>query len=241
LIKVSYEYYRIVVEILLRFYNLKRFKKTRGLSMFKKWGNNMESVDDNSNAKTEDFKKDFAKDVTYKITDEKISNKKNTILKGCKLTGDITIDCDLELNGDVKGNITSEKKSNIVIKGTCNGNIETKEGSVDIKGEMKRGNITAGGNVTISGKYRGGDVKANGKIVVNGEFNGKLEGNDIEIGPNARGKGELLFRESISIAKGAKVEVQIKQVQRELSITKITHEKEATNIKPLLNDVIGVK
>lgn len=203
--------------------------------MFKRWGNNMESVEEDNNVKTENFENSFVKDDTYKITDEKISNKKNTILKGCKLTGDITIDCDLELNGDVKGNITSEKKSNIVIKGTCNGNIETKEGNVDIKGEMKRGNITAGGNVTISGKYRGGDVKANGKIIVNGEFNGKLEGNDIEIGPNARGKGELLFRESISIAKGAKVEVQIKQVQQELNVTKITHEKEAVNFKPLLN------
>ena len=209
--------------------------------MFKKWGNNLESVDEDSNAKTEDFEKDFPKDDTYKITDEKNSNKKNTILKGCKLTGDINIDCDLELNGDVKGNITSEKKSNIVIKGICNGNIETKEGSVDIKGEMKRGNITAGNNVTISGKFKGGDVKANGKIIVNGEFNGKLEGNDIEVGPNARGKGELLFKESISIAKGAKVEVQIRQAQQELNVTKITHEKKAADIKPLLNEMIGVK
>lgn len=209
--------------------------------MFKKWGSNMESIEEDSAVKTENFENDFVKNDAYKVPDEKISNKKNTILKGCKLTGDINIDCDLELNGDVKGNITSEKNSNIVIKGTCNGNIETKEGSVDIKGEMKRGNITAGGNVTISGKYRGGDVKANGKIIVNGDFNGKLEGNDIEIGPNAKGKGELLFKESISIAKGAKVEVQIKQVQQELTVTKSTHEKEPVNIKPLLNEMIGVK
>jgi cytoskeletal protein CcmA (bactofilin family) len=209
--------------------------------MFKKWGNNTESIATDSNIEIENVEKDFVPDNIPKVNNEKISNEKNTILKGCKLTGDIKIDCDLELNGDVKGNITSEKKSNIVIKGTCNGNIETKEGNVDIKGEMKRGNITAGGNVTISGKYRGGDVKANGKIIVNGEFNGKLEGNDIEIGPNARGKGELLFRESISIAKGAKVEVQIKQVQPELNVTKITHEKETVNIKPLLNGAIGAK
>ena len=49
------------------------------------------------------------------------------------------------------------------------------------------------------------------------------------------------FKESISIAKGAKVEVQIKQVQKELNLTKSTHEKEAVNIKPRRNEMIGAK
>lgn len=87
--------------------------------MLKRWGTD-------NNVKIENYEKDFAKDI-----DKQMSNVKNTILKGSKLIGDINITCDLELSGDVKGNITSEKNSNIVIKGTCNGNIETKEGNVN--------------------------------------------------------------------------------------------------------------
>ena len=61
--------------------------------------------------------------------------KANSIVKGSKLTGDIIISYDLELDGEVEGNITSEQKSNIIIKGTCSGNISTREGNVDIEGK----------------------------------------------------------------------------------------------------------
>jgi len=144
----------------------------------------------------------------------------NKILKGSKLIGDINVTCDLELSGDVEGNITSMQKSNILIKGICKGNIETKEGSVDIEGELRGGNITAGKDVKISGKFNGGEVKAAGKIFVDGEFNGKLEGNDIEIGANSSGKGEIFYKEYISISRGAKVDVQISQSKEALKEVK---------------------
>ncbi len=209
--------------------------------MFKKWGEEKESVDKDSIFEIENIEKEFAKDDSYKNIDKKNSNGKNTILKGCKLTGDIKIDCDLELNGEVHGNIISEKKSNIVIKGICKGNIETKEGSVEIKGEMQKGNITAGRNVTISGKYKGGEIKAKGKILIHSDFNGKLEGNEIEIGPKARVKGELIFKDTISITKGAEVEGLISKTQEELSMIKSAHEKNAVKIKPFVKKLSEVK
>ena len=144
----------------------------------------------------------------------------NKILKGSKLTGDINVTCDLEVSGDVDGNITSTQESNILIKGVCKGNIETKEGSVDIEGELHGGNITAGKDVKISGKFNGGEVKAEGKIFVDGEFKGKLAGNDVEIGANASGKGEIFYKEYISISRGAKVNVQISQTKEALKEVK---------------------
>ncbi|HDZ62178.1 MAG TPA: polymer-forming cytoskeletal protein [Nitrospirae bacterium] len=144
----------------------------------------------------------------------------NTILKGSKLAGDINISCDLELSGEVEGNITSDKNSNIVIKGSCKGNIRTKEGNVNIEGSLSDGDIISGGDVKISGKFNGGKVEAKGKIFVNGEFSGKLESNEIEIGPGAKGKGELVYREFISISKGAKVDIQISQAQEDSKFVK---------------------
>lgn len=130
----------------------------------------------------------------------------NQILKGSRLTGDVHIDCDLELSGEVEGNITSDTGSNVVIKGLCKGDITTKEGSVQIDGELRGGDISAGSDVTITGKFGGGKVSAKGKIMIDGEFNGVLEANEIELGPRAQGAGRLLYCESLSIARGAKVE-----------------------------------
>jgi cytoskeletal protein CcmA (bactofilin family) len=149
---------------------------------------------------------------------------------GSKLTGDITIAYDLELDGDVEGSITSEQKSNVVIKGNCKGNITTKEGNVDIEGQMSNGDIIAGGNVKITGKFTGGKIDAKGKITVNGEFHGKLEGNDVEIGPNARGKGELAYKESVSIARGAKIEAQISRVNGVQKDTKKPSDMKVVNL-----------
>ena len=67
----------------------------------------------------------------------------------------------------------------------------------------------AGGDIKITGKFNGGKLEAKGKIYVDGEFSGKLESNEIEIGPDARGKGEIFYKEYISIAKGAKIEANI--------------------------------
>lgn len=205
--------------------------------MFNKWGAGEMNVKTDDNGKKEPVDnvstRETVKESAAKPVDTKISNSKNTILKGSKLTGDINVTCDLELSGDVEGNITSTQKSNIVIKGTCKGNIEAREGNVDIEGELKGGNITAGNDVKITGKFNSGEIKAKGKIYVNGEFNGKLEGNEVEIGSNAHGKGEILYKEYISIAKGARVEAQISRMQEELKVVRsVPENKPAEEIKP---------
>lgn len=205
--------------------------------MFKKWGVDEEEIKTDGNGKNGGHNQEpapgISENINTKPAEKNIikSNNVNTILKGSKLIGDINVTCDMKLSGDVEGNITSEQNSNIIIQGTCKGNIVTKEGSVDIEGELSGGNITSGGNVRLVGKFNGGEATAKGRIYVNGEFNGKLEGNEIEIGPNASGKGELLYREYISIAKGAKIEAQISRVQQELQIVKNEPEKKAMDIK----------
>jgi cytoskeletal protein CcmA (bactofilin family) len=206
--------------------------------MFKKWGVDTDEIKTDGNGKNGGHHQEPAPGTSENIYTKPAernsmkSNNINTILKGSKLIGDINVTCDMKLSGDVEGNITSEKNSNIIIQGTCKGNIVTGEGSVDIEGELSGGNITSGGNVRLVGKFNGGDVTAKGKVYVNGEFNGKLEGSEIEIGPNACGKGEFLYREFISIAKGAKIEAQISRVQQELQIIKNTPEKRGVDIKP---------
>ena len=183
---------------------------------------------------------DVPKDVPVRPSGTAVKNSGvNKILKGSKLTGDINVICDLELSGDVEGNITSVQKSNILIKGVCKGNIETKEGSVEIEGELRGGNITAGKDVKISGKFNGGEVKAGGKIFVDGEFNGKLEGNDIEIGANSRGKGEIFYKEYISISRGAKVDVQISQTKEALKEIKTPPKTKAADTTPVKQSVEG--
>ena len=194
----------------------------------------------NKEQEKNELTEDVPKDVPVRPSGTAVrSSSVNKILKGSKLIGDINVTCDLELSGDVEGNITSMQNSNILIKGACNGNIETKEGSVDIEGELSGGNITAGKDVNISGKFNGGEVKAEGKIFVDGEFNGKLEGRDVEIGANACGKGEIFYKEFISISRGAKVEVQISQTKEALREVRILSKAEAMEKRPVNQIVEG--
>ena len=184
--------------------------------MFNKWVPDEKDIKTDGNGKKAKNKKDITKNTTNEMNAESmdagISNSKvNTILKGSKLTGDINVTCDVELSGDIEGNIKAVQNSKIVIKGTCNGMVEAREGSVYIEGELKGGNIIAGNNVNISGKFSGGEIKAK-KIYINGEFSGKLEGDEIEIGPGAQGNGEIRYKEYISISKGAQVEAQISRL-----------------------------
>lgn len=184
--------------------------------MFQKWVPEEKDIKTDGNGKKENNEKDITKnalkEMKAKNMDAGISKTKvNTILKGSKLTGDINVTCDVELSGDIEGNITSVQDSNIVIKGSCKGMIEAREGSVYIEGELKGGNIVAGDSVNISGKFSGGEIKAK-KIYVNGEFSGKLEGDEIDIGPSAQGKGEILYKEYISISKGAQIEAQVSRL-----------------------------
>ncbi|KPK02211.1 MAG: hypothetical protein AMK71_03085 [Nitrospira bacterium SG8_35_4] len=203
--------------------------------MFKKWTQNDE--DSTASNSHEIHTEKRMTPAVPAMPVRNVSHQSNTLLKGSKLIGDINVTCDLELSGEIQGNITSEKNSNIVIGGICRGNIETKEGSVEIDGELRGGNITAGNNVVIAGKFAGGEIKAKGKIQINGEFDGKLEADEIEIGPDSRGKGELVYRESISIAKGAKIEAQISQGQKELKLVKSTQEKKPKEAKPVVQEI----
>ena len=199
---------------------------------FKTTGNSEKKTEQNETAS------DISKDVPIIPSGSAVTNSSvNKILKGSKLLGDINVTCDLELSGDVEGNITSMQGSNILIKGVCKGNIETKEGSVDIEGELSNGNITAGKDVKITGKFNGGEVQAVGKIFIDGEFNGKLEGNEIEIGQNSVGKGEIIYKEYISISKGAKVDVQISQKKEALREVKIPTKATLEDKKPARKSV----
>jgi cytoskeletal protein CcmA (bactofilin family) len=130
----------------------------------------------------------------------------NTICKGSKVTGNMLISQDLQMNGDLEGDIIAENNASIFIQGTCKGNIDAKGGSVEIEGEMSGGNISAGGYVKVTGKFLGGKIKAKDKIHINGEFTGSLESNEVELGASARGKGEILYKETLCIQQGAKME-----------------------------------
>ena len=205
-----------------------------------KWNSDSESTVVNGNGdktvKTDNTAgvavREKAENIAPVIKPAAAPKRTNTILKGSKLTGDINITSDLELSGDVEGNIRSLQDSNIVLKGNCKGNIETKEGSVNIEGSLEGGNIIAGKEVRIIGKFSGGEIKAKNKIYIDGEFEGRLESNEIEIGSNASGKGELHYKDFISIAKGAKVNVQIGQLQSELKAGDKTRVEETSLPSP---------
>jgi cytoskeletal protein CcmA (bactofilin family) len=139
----------------------------------------------------------------------------NAINKGSKLTGNLVVTQNLEVTGDVEGDITSEENSNICIRGNCKGNISTKGGSVEIEGHMSGGDIIAGGYVKVTGKFHGGKIQARERININGEFSGTLESDEIEVGADAMGTGEILYRKSLSIQKGAKIEGSITRMEAE--------------------------
>jgi cytoskeletal protein CcmA (bactofilin family) len=205
--------------------------------MLKKWG---KDKDDNNNSLKKDPPKDISKQTENINAEEHTPERKvNNILRGSKVTGDINVTCDLVLSGDVEGNIRAKEDSNIVIKGSCKGNIETK-GNVDIRGELQSGNITTEGNVSISGKFTGGEVKAGGKIYVNCEFTGRLEANEIEIGAHANIRGELFYKEFITVSRGAKVEVHLCRNQEESKGENKTPEKKVVEMKPPVKELSGV-
>jgi len=90
--------------------------------MFKKWGTDLENINAESINNEEQIVSEIKeKPVVTSTVDNMESNSVNTILRGSKLTGNINVTCDLELSGDVEGNITSEQDSSIVIKGSCRG------------------------------------------------------------------------------------------------------------------------
>lgn len=208
--------------------------------MFKKRVSEENNI--HANSLERDPRKDTGNTKESFTSDETTAGRKvNNILKGSRVTGDINVTCDLILSGDVKGNIIAREDANIVIKGSCKGNIETRRGNVDIRGELQSGNITTEGNVSISGKFTGGEVKAGGKIYVNCDFTGRLEGSDIEIGSHAHIKGEIFYKEFITISRGARVEVHLCRLQEETKKETKSPEKKVADMKQPVQELIGVK
>ena len=146
---------------------------------------------------------------------EKTEQGTNIICKGSKVSGNMVVSQDVQVNGDLEGNITAENNASIFIKGTCKGNIDAKGGNVEIEGELSGGNISAGGYVKVAGKFLGGKIQAKDRVHINGEFTGSLESNEVELGPTARGKIEIVYKESLCIQKGAKVEGKISRTEGE--------------------------
>jgi cytoskeletal protein CcmA (bactofilin family) len=207
--------------------------------MLKKWAKD-------NNGSTDSFEKESPEDISkqteiMKSAEHTHERKVNTILRGSKVTGDINVSGDLVLNGDVEGNITAREDSNILIKGSCKGNIKTGRGNVDVRGELQGGNISTEGNVSISGKFTGGEVKAGGKIYVNCEFTGRLEANEIEIGAHAHIKGKLFYKEFITVSRGAKVEVHLCKMLEEKKEGYKTPEKKVVDLKPPVQELSGMK
>ncbi|MCG6537973.1 MAG: polymer-forming cytoskeletal protein, partial [Syntrophales bacterium LBB04] len=102
--------------------------------------------------------------------------------------------------------------------------------------ERGGGDIVAGGYVKIGGKFNGGKIQAKERIHINGEFTGSLESNEIEVGANARGKGEIFYKEALSIVKGAKVEGKISRTastETNRTLAEVAAMTKKEEIKPL--------
>lgn len=163
----------------------------------------------------------FSGEIEGNITSKQDSN---IVINGICRGSVETVEGNVDINGELQnGNIAAGRNVSILGKFT-NGRVEKNpemgEENIDTSGECHGGNITAGRNISILGEFSGGEVKSNGKVYVNGEFNGKLECNEIDIGPNARGKGELFYKEQISISRGAQIEAKITRTRKELMIIK---------------------
>jgi cytoskeletal protein CcmA (bactofilin family) len=187
--------------------------------MLSKW---TKDKDVNTGSLKKESPKDISEHTVNMKADENTDKRKtNNIIKGSKVTGDISVSCDLVVSGNVVGNITALEDSNVVIKGSCKGNIETRRGD--------------------AGKFTGGEVKAGGKIYVNCEFTGRLEGNEIEIGAHAHIRGELFYKEFITISRGAKVEVHLSRIEKESKGENKTPKNKVVEMKPPVKELSGVK
>ena len=142
-------------------------------------------------------------------TMKKSNRPTNTVLKGSRITGDIKVNCDVDVSGEVLGNITSDGDAHIHIQGLCKGTVQTAEGDIIVSGDLQDGNIISGGNVTVTGSFKGGEMRAKEKLYIDGTFEGRLQANDIEVGPRTQGKGELVYGEFISIARGARIDANV--------------------------------
>jgi cytoskeletal protein CcmA (bactofilin family) len=95
----------------------------------------------------------------------------NVIGEGTRISGDISSNGDLRIDGTVEGNLLTSGKCVLGITGVIKGNIDAK--NADISGQV-RGDITIQNLLLVksSGKVHG-DIKTSKIVVENGgEFNG---------------------------------------------------------------------
>ncbi len=95
----------------------------------------------------------------------------NVIGEGTKITGDLSSNGDLRIDGSVEGNIITQSKCVLGASGQITGNIDAK--NCDISGKVS-GNVKVSDLLLIkrSGKIQG-DIRTAKMVVENGgEFNG---------------------------------------------------------------------
>jgi len=130
----------------------------------------------------------------------------NQLMEGSKVTGDLWVSSNLELGGEVTGNITSQAHSTILLRGIC-----------------REGDISAGGDIEITGVFEGGEITSQGRCLINGECYGKVEAFEVELGSQAKVSGEIIYHSSIQISEGAQIEAKIsykpKDMNRAASLT----------------------
>ncbi|WP_019277229.1 polymer-forming cytoskeletal protein [Vibrio coralliilyticus] len=82
------------------------------------------------------------------------------------ISGDLTVEEELTLNGMVTGNIVVLDEAKLILNGTCNGSLEIQNGSeVDISGVVQGDINNLGGILRINGVVQG-DVSDAGTTVV---------------------------------------------------------------------------
>jgi len=152
--------------------------------------------------------------------------KPNFLVQGSRLIGNVTVSSDLEISGEVQGNITAKETASICLKGACKGSIETAGGDVVLEGDLTEGNIKAGRDVSITGSFKGSSVSAQGKAYIDGEFTGTLKAKDVEVGPHARIQGEIHYSGLFSVEKGAVIGCQLIRLEpsKEASVEPLIEE-----------------
>ncbi len=140
-------------------------------------------------------------------------------------------------NGHHQADSDKEKPETMINKSSDNGNNNGDVNTI-LKGSKLVGDINVTCDLKLSGDVEG-NITSEGKsdIVIQGICKGNIitkEGSvDIE--------GELLYREYISISKGAKLEAQISQVQNGLKVVKDSSEQKVAEIKASTKEIKEVK
>ena len=80
---------------------------------------------------------------------------------------------------------------------------------------MSGGDIVAGGHVKVRESSTAARSRPASGSASTANSAARLESNDVEIGAAARGKGEIFYRETLCIQKGARVEGKVTSTEAE--------------------------